>query len=273
VYPFERFSGGAKQVLTLAQAEAAQSQLSYIGTEHLLLGVLLVTNGLGVRVLAELGVELEAVRRRLATNRSRERMVMQQIIPTAQVKKVIELSFEEAHRTSAPEVTTGHMVVGLLLEGDGTAAQILRETGATVDDVRELVAMLTDAADDAIGEPPRTINTEAVRRILAAAERDAADLGSRVVGSDNLLRALISDDAFIAGVLKRLGVDVVELRRVLKPPPEAQALSEAAQIARAAKKEAVAKRDYPRAAAERRREKELMRELDERLRDWRETFQ
>jgi ATP-dependent Clp protease ATP-binding subunit ClpA len=273
VYPFERFSVDAKQVLTLAQAEAARSHLSYIGTEHLLLGVLLVSDGLGVRVLAELGVELEAVRRRLAANRSGERMVIQQIIPTARVKRVIELSFDEAHRTSAPEVTTGHMVVGLLLEGDGTAAQILKEKGATVEDVRELLAMLTEAAEDAIGEPPGTLDTEPVHLILAAAERDAADLGSRVVGSDNLLRALIGNDAFIAGVLKRLGVDVVELGRVLKPPPEAQALSEAVQIARAARREAVAKRDYPRAAAERRRERELMRELDERLRDWRETFE
>jgi hypothetical protein len=60
---------------------------------------------------------------------------------------------------------------------------------------------------------------------------------------------------------------------VLTPPPTAQALSEEVQIARAAKREAVAKRDYPRAAAERRREKELMRELDECLRDWRDTFE
>jgi ATP-dependent Clp protease ATP-binding subunit ClpC len=273
VYPFERFSADAKQVLTLAQAEAAQSHQSYIGTEHLLVGVLVVSDGLGVRVLAELGVDLEAVRRRLATKRSGERIVIQQIIPTSQVKKVIELSFEEAQRTGADQVTTGHMVVGLLLEGDGTAAQILKERGATVDDVRELLAMLSEAADDAIGEPPKTIDTEAVRRILAGAERDAAELGSRVVGSDNLLRALISDDAFTASVLERLGVDVVEVGRVLTPPPEAQALSEAVQLVRTEKRKAVAERDYPRAAAERRREKELMRELDERLRRWRETLE
>jgi ATP-dependent Clp protease ATP-binding subunit ClpA len=86
VYPFERFSADAKQVLTLAQAEAAQSHHSYIGTEHLLVGVLLVSDGLGVRVLADLGVDLEAVRRRLATKRSSERIVIQQIIPTSQVK-------------------------------------------------------------------------------------------------------------------------------------------------------------------------------------------
>ncbi len=165
------------------------------------------------------------------------------------------------------------MVVGLLLEGDGTAAQILKEEGATVDDVRELLAVLTEAADDTVGDPPRTIDTEAIHRIAAAAEREAADYGSRVVGPDNLLRALISHDAFVPGVLRRLGLDMVELARWLTPPPEAQALSQAVQLARAARRDAVAKREYPRARAERRREKDLTRELDERLRAWRETFQ
>ncbi len=273
MYPFERFSDDAKRALTLTQAEAARSHLSYIGTEHLLLGVLGVEEGLGVRVLAELGIDLKAVRTRLASMPPDKRNIVQQIIPTSRVKRVIELSFEEAKRTAADEVTTGHMVVGLLLEGDGTAAQILKEKGATVDDARELVATLTEAADDAIGQPSRTIDAEAVRRIVASAERDAVDYGARVVGSDNLLRALISDDAFVVGVLKRLGVDVVDLARVLTPPPEVQALSEAVQLVRAARKEAVARQDYPGAAAERRREKELTRELDERLRGWRKTFE
>jgi ATP-dependent Clp protease ATP-binding subunit ClpA len=273
VYPFERFSDDAKKALTLAQAEAERSRDSYIGTEHLLLGVLQVSEGLGVRMLDELAIDVTAVRSRLASMRSDERLIIQQIIPTSRVKKVIELSFEEARRTGADQVTTGHMVVGLLLEGDGTAAQILKEAGATVDDVRELVAMLTEAAGEPVGEPPRTIDTEAIRRIVAAAEQEAADYGGRVVAPDNLLKALISHDAFVPGVLRRVGVDVVELTRWLTPPPEAQALSEAVKLARAARRDAIAKRDYPRAAAERRREKELARELDEQLRDWRETFQ
>jgi ATP-dependent Clp protease ATP-binding subunit ClpC len=272
VYPFERFSDDAKRSLTLAQAEAERSHHSYIGTEHLLVGVLQVAEGLGVRILAELGVDLEAVRRRLAALRAGERTVVQQMIPTSRVKKVIELSFEEARRTGADEVTTGHIVVGLLLEGEGAAAQILKERGATVDDVRDLLAMLT-AADEAIGEAPGTIDTEAVRRVLAAAEGDAAEFGSRVVGSDNLLRVLIRDDAFTARALKRLGLDVVEVSRVLTPPQEARALSEAVQLVRAEKRKALAERDYGRAAVQHRREKELMREIDERLRHWRETLE
>jgi ATP-dependent Clp protease ATP-binding subunit ClpA len=239
VYPFERFSADAKQALTLAQGEAERSNHSYIGTEHLIVGVLRVTDGLGVRVLAEVGVDLDAVRSRLATMRSQERIIIQQIIPTSRVKKVIELSFEEALRSGAAEVTTGHMVLGLLLEGEGTAAPILKERGATVDDVRELLAMLTEASDDAIGEPPRTIDTETVRRIVASAERDAAELGTRVVGSENVLRALINDDAFTAKVMERLGLDAVEVGRVLTPPREVQALSEAVQRARAEKLKAV----------------------------------
>jgi hypothetical protein len=273
VYPFERFSDDAKRALTLGQAEAQRSHHSYIGTEHLLLGVLQVDEGLGVRMLAELGIDLKAVRTKLASMTPGKRNIIQQIIPTSRVKRVIELSFDEAKRTGADEVTTGHMVVGLLLEGEGKAAQVLKEKGATVDDVREFLAVLTEAAGDTVGEPPRTIDMEAVQRIVTTAEREAADYGSRVVGSDNLLRALISRDAFVPGVLRRLGLDMVELEGWLTPPPEAQALSEAVQLARAARRDAAAKRDYPRAAAERRREKELTRELDERLRAWRQTFQ
>jgi ATP-dependent Clp protease ATP-binding subunit ClpC len=272
VYPFERFSTEAKQVLTLAQSEAERSHHSYIGTEHLLVGMLLMTEGLGMRVLAEIGVDLQAVRTRLATMRS-EKHVLQQIIPTSRVKKVIELSFEEAQRTGAGEVTTGHMVVGLLLEGEGKAAQILKERGATLDDLRDLLAMLTEVVDDRIGEAPTAMDTAAAGRILAAAEWDASELGSRVVESDNLLRALASGDPFTAQVLKRLGVDVAEVRRVLTPPEDARALSEAVHEVRGEKKKALAARDYSRAATERRREKELTRELDERLRRWRETLE
>ena len=273
MYPFERFSDDAKRALTLSQAEAQRSHHSYIGTEHLLLGVLQVSEGLGVRMLAELGIDLKAVRTRLASMTTNKRNIIQQIIPTSRVKRVIELSFDEAARTGANEVTTGHMVVGLLLEGDGKAAQILKEEGATVDDLRELRAVLTEAASDTVGEPPSAIDMEAVHQIVATAEREAADYGSRVIGSDNLLRALISHDAFVPGLLTRLGLDIGELARGLTPPAEAQALSEALHLARAARRDAAGKRDYPRAAAELRREKELTRELDERLRAWRQTFQ
>lgn len=277
MYPlsFERFSDDAKKALYLTQMEADRSHPSHpphIGPEHLLLAVLQVAEGLGARMLAELGIDLEAVRTRLASIPD-TRNAVQRYILLSQITRVIELSLEEARSTNAAEVTTGHMVVALVLEGDGKAAEILKEKGASVDDVRRLLAVAMEAAGDTGGEPARTIDMDPVQQIVAAAGREAAGYGNREVGSDSLVRALISEDAFLPGVLTRLGVDMVELARYLTPPAETQALSEAVQLARVARRDAAAKRDYPRAAAERQREWELTRELDERLRAWRETFQ
>src|SRR5207245_1893773 len=95
-YPFERFTERAKTVLTLAQEEAQRSHHSYIGTEHLLLGLLREGEGLAAKVLSNLGVEIGKVRQTIESVLGRnERIIIQQIIPTSRVKKVIEISFEE----------------------------------------------------------------------------------------------------------------------------------------------------------------------------------
>ena len=99
MYPFERFTEKAKKVLTLAQDEAEKSHHSYIGTEHLLLGLLREGEGLAAKVLANLGVEIDKVRDTIDSVLGRnERIIVQQIIPTSRVKKVIEIAFEEAKR-------------------------------------------------------------------------------------------------------------------------------------------------------------------------------
>jgi ATP-dependent Clp protease ATP-binding subunit ClpA len=137
VYPFERFTERAKKVLTLAQEEAERSHHSYIGTEHLLLGLLREHDGLAAHVLANLGVDVEGVRTVIESVLGRnERIIVQQIIPTSRVKKVIEISFEEARRIGHDHVGTEHVLLGLMLEGDGIAAHVLQDLGVTLDKVR-----------------------------------------------------------------------------------------------------------------------------------------
>jgi hypothetical protein len=136
VYPFERFDEDAKKVLTLAQQEAARAKHSYIGTEHLLLGVVRSDGG-GRRVLDQLGVEEAAVRRTIESVLGRnEPVIIQQIIPTSRVKKVIEISFEVARRESSSHVSSEHLLVGLLEEGEGVAAHVLEDLGAGLDAVQ-----------------------------------------------------------------------------------------------------------------------------------------
>jgi ATP-dependent Clp protease ATP-binding subunit ClpC len=137
MYPFERFTERAKKVLTLAQEEAERSHHSYIGTEHLLLGLLREGEGLASKVLGNLGVEINKVRATIESVLGRnERIIIQQIIPTSRVKKVIEISFEEARRMGNNYVGTEHLLLGLLIEGEGIAAHVLEDLGANLEKVR-----------------------------------------------------------------------------------------------------------------------------------------
>jgi len=138
VFPFERFTERAKKVLALAQEEAERSHHSYIGTEHVLLGLLREGDGIAGKVLNNLGVEIDKVRQTVESLVGRDKglTVLQQIIPTSRVKKVIELSFEEARRTGHNYVGSEHLLLGLLTEGEGIAAHVLLDLGATLDKVR-----------------------------------------------------------------------------------------------------------------------------------------
>jgi ATP-dependent Clp protease ATP-binding subunit ClpC len=131
VYPFERFTADAKRVLTLAQEEAERSHHSYIGTEHILLGILRLGQGIGPEALTSLGIEIGLVRETIEAVLVRnERIIIQQIIPTSRVKKVIEIAFEEARRMDQNFVNSGHLLLGLVIEGEGIAAHVLEDLGA-----------------------------------------------------------------------------------------------------------------------------------------------
>src|SRR5256886_15655265 len=147
MYPFERFTERAKKVLTLAQEEAERSHHSYIGTEHLLLGLLREGEGLAAKVLNNLGVEIGKVRQTIESGLGRnERIIIQQIIPTSRVKKVIEISFEEARRMGHNYVGTQHLLLGLVIEGEGIAAHTLDDLGANIEKARtEIERLLHDS--------------------------------------------------------------------------------------------------------------------------------
>ena len=157
MYPFERFTERAKKVLTLAQEEAERSHHSYIGTEHLLLGLLREGEGLAAKVLNNLGVEIGKVRQTIDSVLGRnERIIIQQIIPTSRVKKVIEISFEEARRMGHNYVGTEHLLLGLLIEGEGIAAHVLEDLGANLEKVRsEIERLLHDTSVDESEPTPK----------------------------------------------------------------------------------------------------------------------
>jgi ATP-dependent Clp protease ATP-binding subunit ClpC len=135
VYPFERFSDDAKQVLISAQKEAEQVRHNYIGTEHLVLGLLQVDSE-ARRLLQRLGVDEDKVRSTISSVLGGgERVIAQKIVPTSRVKTVIELSFAAAQREEASHVTPRHLLIGLMEEGEGIAAHVLRDLGVTLEAV------------------------------------------------------------------------------------------------------------------------------------------
>ena len=137
---FERFTGRARQAVVFAQDEARELRHNYIGTEHLLLGLLREEEGVGAQVLGELGVSLDAVRAQVAEIIGRGDVVTTGQIPfTPRAKKVLELSLREALTLGHNYIGTEHVLLGIARENDGVAARILLDKGAGADAIRDAV--------------------------------------------------------------------------------------------------------------------------------------
>ena len=134
---FEKFSERARRVLSLAQEEAQRFNHNYIGTEHILLGLVRETEGVAARVLSGLGVELTKVRSAVEFIIGRgEKPTQGEIGLTPRAKKVVELAVDEARRMNHTYIGTEHLLIGLLREGEGVAAGVLESLGVTLDKVR-----------------------------------------------------------------------------------------------------------------------------------------
>ncbi len=134
---FDRFTERARKVLTLAQEEAQRLNHNYIGTEHLLLGLLREGHGLAAQVLTALDMDLNTVRGSVLSIIGRgDRRVYGEVGLTPRAKKVIELAVDEAHRLNHHYIGTEHLLLGLLREGDGIGAGVLESQGLNLARVR-----------------------------------------------------------------------------------------------------------------------------------------
>ena len=135
---FERFSERARRVLSLAQEEAQRFNHGYIGTEHILLGLVRESDGVAARVLGNLGVELNKVRSAVEfiIGKGDRPVSSENIGLTPRAKKVIELAVDEARRLNHHYIGTEHLLIGLMREGEGVAAGVLESLGVTLDKVR-----------------------------------------------------------------------------------------------------------------------------------------
>ena len=145
---FERFTERARQVVVLAQDEARALKHNYIGTEHILLGLLREEEGLAARVLESLDITVEEVRAQVARIVGQGDEVTTGQIPfTPRAKKVLELALREALSLGHNYIGTEHILLGLARENEGVAARILRESGADPERLRdETIRRLSQSA-------------------------------------------------------------------------------------------------------------------------------
>src|SRR5687767_13689195 len=141
---YERFTDRARKVMQLANQEAQRFNHEYIGTEHILLGLVKEGSGVAANVLKNLDVDLRKIRLEVEklVQSGPEMVTMDKLPQTPRAKKVIEYSMEEARNLNHNYVGTEHILLGLLREQEGVAAQVLMYLGLKLEDVREEVLNL-----------------------------------------------------------------------------------------------------------------------------------
>jgi ATP-dependent Clp protease ATP-binding subunit ClpC len=191
---FEKFSERARRVLSLAQEEAQQFKHNYIGTEHILLGLVRESEGVAARVLSSLGGNLTKVRSAVEFIIGRgDRPTQGEIGLTPRAKKVVELAVDEARRMNHTYIGTEHLLIGLLREGEGVAAGVLESLGVTLEKVRtETHRILSRSSSSGAhgtrsGTRTPTLDQLGVDLTLAA----KADKLDPVVGRDSELQRVI----------------------------------------------------------------------------------
>ncbi len=244
---FERFTDRARRVVVLAQEEARMLNHNYIGTEHILLGLVYEGNGVAARALESLGITHEAVREQIdAIIGQGQQPPRGGHLPfTPQAKKALELSLREAMQLGRNSIDTEHILLGLIRAGDGPAVQALASLGADVAGIRQQVIRLEHEHQ---GEDER-IKRAASR--AGQARRSKRKLLSQLLGRFDLVESRLS------AVERRVG-----------NLPGMRELDEEIALVRTDKESAIDAQDFEAAAALRDREKQLLGEKATRQDEW-----
>jgi ATP-dependent Clp protease ATP-binding subunit ClpA len=256
---FERFTDQARRVVVVAQEESRKLGHDYIGTEHILLGILGAGESVAVQALASLGVSLEAARGQVEEIVGRGSHQVSGHIPfTRRAKKVLELSLREAIQLGHNYIGTEHILLGLVREGDGVAAQVLTGLGADLDRTRQQVIQLLHGPQGAetvaqysrpLPRPGGPGGLDAIRDRLDTIAGQLAAIVSKLG---------IGGEAASAGPAQRPGPRPAGLRRLDE---------RIAGIGRE-KQAAIDAQDFERAVTLRNEEQELLRKRDDENSRW-----
>jgi Clp amino terminal domain, pathogenicity island component/UvrB/uvrC motif len=236
----ERFTDRAQRVIDLAQEEARTLGHNYVGTEHLLLGLIDEGEGVAATTLESLGIGLEAVRQQVAEIIGQSQQTPARRIPfTPRAKKALELSRREALALGHSHVGTEHILLGLLREGDGVAAQVLVGLGADLNGVRQqTIRVLTGRLGQGARRPGRP------------GRRDRGLL-------PEIMERVESIDSQVSAIGQRVGAG-----------PDVSDLDQQIARARRGKEAAAGDEDFEGAAELRDRERQLLAEKAGRQQEW-----
>jgi hypothetical protein len=219
---FEKFTERARKVLSLAQDEAQRFNHNYIGTEHLLLGLVREGDGVAAKVLANLGVELNKVRSAVEFIIGRgDRIVLGEIGLTPRAKKVIELAVDEARRLNHHYIGTEHLLLGLVREGEGIAAGVLESLGVNLEKVRtQTIQVLNGPGTDA----PGSVSFGSTRAVISGAvlsrsrRRQAAVMTTSLLTGSALLLSvgvMQTTNNIASGMPGRVGMTITQATVIL----------------------------------------------------------
>ena len=225
---FDKYTDGAKRVLMLAQEEARRLKHNYIGTEHLLLGLVREGEGIAAKTLFDRSVDLTKVRSAVEFTIGRgERSAAGNINLTPRAKKVIELAAEEARRLGHNYIGTEHILLGLLQQGEGMAIGILESLGVDQAELRSALEVFASQEGSSREEEPSRreeraaaaevrLTPRAIKALELAAE-EARRFGHSQIGTGHLLIGLVREGEGIgARILQGLGVNLQRLRKQVR---------------------------------------------------------
>jgi hypothetical protein len=247
---FERFTDRARRVVVLAQEEARMLNHNFVGTEHILLGLIHERQGVAASALQSLGISLEAVRQQVEQIIGQGQRAPSGHIPfTPRAKKVLELSLREAHQLGHDYIGTEHLLLGLIREGEGVAAQVLVRLGADLNRVRRQVIQLLRGRQVAV---PTEVPAKE-----PASFGDASDLPRRVRVPPGVLSSVNALESRLSAIEQRVGIG----------PATADLDEQIAQVRRD-KESAIGAQDFEQAGSLRDRERELLADKTARQRQW-----
>ena len=232
---FERFTDRARRVVVLSQEEARLLNHNYIGTEHLLLGLIHEGQGVAAKALESLGIRLEALRSQVEEAIGRgQRAPSGHLSFTPRAKKVLELSLRESQQLGHDYIGTEHLLLGLVREGEGVAAQVLVKLGADLSRARaQVIQLLSGSAggpEEALGTRPVPEDLHEVEDQLAQVrEQKEAAIGAQDFDRAAALRdaekqllmrlhleAVVQEVQRLHGEVQRLHGEVERLRELLR---------------------------------------------------------